>query len=313
MQAGLQTQSPPWHLRRHVCLTLSVVVFVLLLFFMMFDVFSMCDKMDGTQLTNGTKGFEFVYISEKIADCKNDRDDFTGSAWLPWLTALVFPFIMIQFEFTYQTMVGVRDEVEAEQEKLQPMLDSDSRNRTGGVGPAAEHRVPFDTVCGLPLKFSLAITYALECACVGGFVMLVLYNHQGPYRNRHAAATSILFVAASLLNLQLWWVYSYVAQRPWKGWMVGLIMVAQVTVVISFAVATLQAWTSTLSVTLEYVVAVIWLGTIVLDGCLYWSHRDVLRSPEFGDWVFEAGFMYTQFLLLGSVGVYALLSFVSKV
>ena len=162
-------------------------------------------------------------------------------------------------------------------------------------------------------ELSLAITYVMECACVGGFVMLVLYNHQGPYRNRHGAATGILFVAASLLNLQLWWVYSYVAKRPWKGWMVGVIMLAQVAAVISFAVATLQEWSSNVSVGLEYVVAVIWFGTIVLDGFLYWSHRDVLRSPEFKDWVFEAGFMYTQFLLLGSVGVYALLNLVPKV
>tara|TARA_B100001540_G_C15816935_1_gene648172 strand:+ start:5047 stop:5976 length:930 start_codon:yes stop_codon:yes gene_type:complete len=309
MQTSANQEETPWHLRRHVCLTGCIILFAILLLCIVFDVLWICDKSDQTQQTNATKGWEFVYISEKIADCKKDRDDFTGSAWLPWLTVLVFPFVMIQFEFTFQTMVGVRDNDEAALELTQPMMNNSSRNRTMGV----EKRIAFDTVCGLPVKLSLALTYVMECACVGGFVMLVLYNHQGPYRNRHGAATGILFVAASLLNLQLWWVYSYVAKRPWKGWMVGVIMLAQVAAVISFAVATLQEWSSNVSVGLEYVVAVIWFGTIVLDGFLYWSHRDVLRSPEFKDWVFEAGFMYTQFLLLGSVGVYALLNLVPKV
>ena len=264
-----------WHLRRHVCLVLALIGFVATLAVIVFNPGNVCSKQQ-TQ-TDTVNRWEFAYISEKIAECKLDLNDVSGSALLPWLSVMFFPFVMIQFQFTFATIVKQTKSFEDSSDILAMLV-----------------RV-------------------LECACVGGYFWLVYYDHTGPYRLRHGVATGILFMCATVLNIILWYrLYRHENKFDQSTGLVLVLVVAQVISVLVFSYAIARHWDADMSVeqefavALEYIVALIWFVTIIVDCVLYYQIREPKESPMLGAWAMEVALEYIVLVLFGVVGLYLL-------
>ena len=308
------------HWRRHVIMSIMALIFVLMGLIVVVDLFGWCNVKNIKESLDGERlHWELDYISAKIANCKGEGADLgRKSAWLPWICAVVFPFVMMQVDFTYKTILWAQ-EGNLNEEQIQPSKDSNLRNRT------ARNEIQVDYYKG-NLEHMLVII--LESLCVGGFFWLIAFNHTGPNRNWHGTSTGILFISASFLNIIVWvklFNYNTVRElnrnhiRIEKG-LVGIVFLSQIFVVIAFIIAFLQDPPSeseeaknNLAIHLEYVVAVIWFSTIVINGIMWVQFRNADNSPLFGEGLQMGLCQYAILCGIGLPVVYGFLNvFVSK-
>ena len=296
------------HIVRHVLLTFALTFFLIFGMLVITDPWKVCDEKGGVPNVNGT--WQLQYISERIAECKGEEFDLgNASAWLPWMCVLFFPFIMIQFHATYETIRG----------EIRHRREVNSRTR-GNEGSPTKNSVTFKIPPMTPLRVSVLL---LEALCVGGFFWLVFYNHTGPHRRWHGASTLILFLSATTLNIILCVVYyRYEARKDegdsktWKILVVNIIVFLQFCSVIAFFIAFLyqiqeSVGDQDVAIALEYVVAVIWFITVVMDCFLYWFIRNIDHSPTIELWMKIASVLYVGLLFVGIGVIRLILLFVS--
>lgn len=307
------------HLRRHGILLVMICGFVGCLLGMVFDFGGICSRkrQDG----NVPNNWEFAFISEKIAQCKDDLDDLSGSAWLPWLSVVFFPFVMIQFDVTLETIRNELQSIQPEDIHEQKPLKHSHPSRT-------RESVERVNTYNHNEDWLMYVVRVLEAMCVGGYFWLVNYDHTGPNRRRHGVATGILFMSATVLNLILWWQYgTYKKRVHGKDHDVGMsphivlfAVMLQLGSVVAFAVAIFRSWSvdqsknQDVAVALEYVVAVIWFITIILDGILYLFIRDPDHSAPLPKWLWRSTVLYCSLALMGTLGLHLLvLTFVRPI
>lgn len=325
MKSDYSADTSGWHGRRHLILTVCILVFAVLLLVIISGL--ACDEEGGIISNTNSSKWEFVYISERIAECKDDGNDFSRSALLPWISVLFFPFVMILFEFTFTNVLrgeaknqwnpwyymfdgdGSEERANLMPDK-QPNQDDGKRNRSNQTKRVTERLLWCDLV------HLLAMT--LEGLSVGGYICLVYYNHTGTNRNRHGVATGLLFVCCSVLNFMLFGVYIKRLGKWDDVVKIGgylLLIVAQVASVIAFGVAIGYDWDSKTPVLLEYIVATIWIFTIASNCYIYWvlRHEHLDRSSSFLVWVCVVGVLWVAFVGIGGGVVYEILKRVKQV
>ena len=93
-----------------------------------------------------------------------------------------------------------------------------------------------------------------------------------------------------------------------------MLFLSQVFVVIAFIIAFLQDPPSeaeeaknNLAIHLEYVVAVIWFSTIVINGIMWVQFRNADNSPLFGEWLRIGVCQYVILCGIGLPAVYVFL------
>tara|TARA_B100001758_G_scaffold247962_1_gene269288 strand:- start:11982 stop:12923 length:942 start_codon:yes stop_codon:yes gene_type:complete len=299
----------------------ALFIFIIFGVWVIIDPGNICDIPRGVSNANNT--WQLQYISEKIAQCKDDGfDPAYFREWLAWISVAFFPFLMIQFQLIYNTIVReiiiYREAIESDEEEVinprtratragKPHTNTDSNQvSTSKAEPVALEG-------GLLWTLTKLVVMLLECFCVGGFFWLVFYIHTGPYRWWHAVATVILFVSATILNIILCVIYTVYKHETAKRiyWhklsAIYLLMLLQVASVISFIWAfALQQdkdpGEQDVAITLEYIVAVIWFMTIVLDCVLYYSIRVPEHSSPLSQWSLKIMKYYAGFTLVG-IGV----------
>lgn len=325
MKSDYSTDTSGWHGRRHVVLTACILAFAALLLVIISGL--ACDGEGGIQSDTNSSTWEFVYISERIAECKDDGDDFSRSALLPWTSVLFFPFVMILFEFTFTNALrggvdhqwdpwyymfdrdGSEEEINLIPDK-QPHQDDKKRNRSNQTNKEKERLL----WCDLVHIFAMT----LEGLSVGGYICLVYYNHTGTNRNRHGVATSFLFMSSCVLNFMLFGVYIKRLGRWDDAVKIGgylLLIAAQIASVIAFAMAIAHDSNSKTPVVFEYIVAIIWTLTVVANCYIYWTlrHDHLDRSSSFLVWVCVVGVLWVAFVGIGGGVVYEILNRVQQV
>ena len=260
-----------------------------------------------TNVTNST--WQLEYISEKIANCKgNGFDPGYFREWLPWIAVLFFPFIMIQFQLLYDTIVRetTLNVTPVDEEVMNPSPRTRA-TRDGTNKPKAVSDKPL-MLSSRAWKLTGVAVFLLESFCVGGFFWLVYYIHTGAHRWWHAVATVTLFSCATILNIILCVIYTVYKRKTasnayWhKVGAIYILILLQMTSVASFIWAfVLQSDEDEqdVAITLEYIVAVIWFMTVLLDCLLYRSIRDPHHSRTLPVWSFSIMGYYVGFCVLG--------------
>jgi len=276
------------HVRRHVIMFVALFMFLLFGVWIVADWGSFCNQETSNMNVNGT--WQIEYISERIAQCKDDQWGGTASAILPWITVVTFPFIMIQYHITYLTIIRNMDNADS--------THFDPRTRATVLTVDAT-----DPSLKTPSSMSLAgmslqeiIIRLLESISCGSYFWLVFYNHTGAHRQWHGISTGTLFICATILNIILCYVYGKYERhkdeanrRYWKIITVNVIVILQFCSVIAFLLAFyfqsgMDMDEQDIAIVLEYVVALIWFMTVIMNCILYWFIRDVEHSPPLAEW-----------------------------
>jgi len=308
---GQDDQRP--HNRRHVIMDSAIFIFVFFGLWIVIDPGNICD-LNGALMTDVTNStWQLQYISEKIADCKRDGfDPGYFREWLPLIAVLFFPFMMIQFQLVYDTIVRETTlyvmPVDEEEEEVEAVKDSRTRaTRDGTSKPKTVSDKPWMPPSSV-WKLSGVAVFLLESFCVGGFFWLVYYIHTGPHRWWHAVATVTLFSCATILNIILCVIYTVykrkTATNPYwhKVGAIYILILLQMASVVSFIWAfVLQSDEDEqdVAIALEYIVAVIWFTTVLLDCLLYRSIRDPHHSRTLPVWSFSIMGYYVGLCVLG--------------
>lgn len=302
-----------YHIKRHAILLFVIFVFVSVGMVIVLDDGragkGVCHK---ARETSQDGSWQLRYISEKIAECKNEGFDLGGSSILPWLTVLLFPFIMVQFQFTYDAIV-----------RETPTVRKNTHTRADEDAP---NPVQKKTFCGaiddLPWIWMLVVV--LESLCVGGYLWLINYNHTGPHRRWHGISTAILFLCATILNIILcvkfFWYHhhKFPDHNPFKyvlWWTVTLISFLQGLSVILFLFAFMfqsENANDQRTIVMEYIVACVWFVTILVDSFLYWHIRNYNTSPKFSEWCTKLVGYYCLVALLGFSMRWVILAWIDK-
>ena len=287
----------------------AIFIFVFFGLWVVIDPGNICD-LHGEPMTNVTNStWQLEYISEKIANCKgNGFDPGYFREWLPWIAVLFFPFIMIQFQLLYDTIVRetTLNVTPVDEEVMNPSPRTRA-TRDGTNKPKAVSDKPL-MLSSRAWKLTGVAVFLLESFCVGGFFWLVYYIHTGAHRWWHAVATVTLFSCATILNIILCVIYTVYKRKTasnayWhKVGAIYILILLQMTSVASFIWAfVLQSDEDEqdVAITLEYIVAVIWFMTVLLDCLLYRSIRDPHHSRTLPVWSFSIMGYYVGFCVLG--------------
>lgn len=276
------------HIRRHVIMFIALFTFILFGVWVVADWGSVCNQEPNNLNVNGT--WQIEYISARIARCKDDEWGGAASAILPWITVVTFPFIMIQYHITYLTIIRSMDNA----------ISTHFNPRTRATVLAAEAtdssmgNAPSLSIAGM--SFRELIIRLLEAISCGSYFWLVFYNHTGAHHRWHGISTGTLFICATNLNIILCYVYGKyerhkdeATRRYWKIITINTIVILQFCSVVAFLLAFyfqsgLDMDEQDTAIALEYVVAVIWFMTVIMDCILYWFIRDVEHSPSLAEW-----------------------------
>ena len=297
------------HNRRHVIMDSAIFIFVFFGLWVVIDPGNICDLHGARMPDVNNSTWQLQYISGKIANCKGDGfDPVYFREWLPWIAVFFFPFIMIQFQLVYNTIVRetILHVVPVDEEEA--VKDARTRATRDGIQkPKAVSARPWMLSSRVWTLCSVAV-FLLESFCVGGFFWLVYYIHTGPHRWWHAVATVTLFSCATILNIILCVIYTVykreTARNPYwyKVGAIYILMLLQMVSVISFIWAfVLQSDEDEqdVAITLEYIVAVIWFMTVLLDCLLYRSIRDPQHSKPLPTWSCSIMSYYAGFCVVG--------------